>query len=281
MQTTREIFQQLLRGKDLVAQQRLDAYLNSIPANPFILWYPSAGYDFRDLTEFSAGKAAENGVNVLPDIYIHTDVCKEIRGVEVGEIYNNERIRIFLTGKYELELNPQTKVKYEINRKYCWYADDLAPSPQIVLMEITRQNANEVMTSGVVLYFSFENNNFLDQVILQYKIPISHIVKIREGVAEGGVRMSIAYVLDMLSLLGTKYLVYGDSIASSIIDLDFLVLEEKLFQNYNLHPCAYFLIKRFQILNWSRYTAKIFEIQYQNEQASPGCFIRHISQLGY
>ena len=273
--------QQLLKGKNPEAQQRLDAYFNTIPDNPNILWYPSAGYDFRDLTELSPDRAANNGIDVLPEIYIHTDLSRELSEVKVGEIYNYDKTRILLTGKYDLELRPSADVAYEINPEYSWYADDLPHDPKIMLMEITRKHANEGITHGVVLYFNFENNNFLDQVILRHKIPISHIVKIREGIAEGGVRMSIAYVLDLLSELKTKYLIYGDSVSSSIMDLEYIPLEENLRFQYDLKPCTYNLIQKGEISKWSGYVAKIFEIQYLKDHSAPGYFIQHIDQLGF
>ena len=281
MQTIIKTLQQLLKGKNQESQQRWDDYLNTIPDNPNILWYPSAGYDFRDLSELSAERASIHGIDVLSDIYLHNDLSRELSEVKIGEIYNYDKTIILLTGLYELELRPSADVTYEINPEYSSYVDDQHQRPKIQLMEITRRHANEDLTTGVVLYFNFENNNFLDQVILRHKIPISHIVKIREGVAAGGVRMSIAYVLDLLSELETKYLIYGDSVSSSITDLEYIPLEEKLRMQYNLNPCTYNLIKKGEISKWSGYVGKIFEIQYVKDHCTPGYFITYIDILGY
>jgi len=281
MKTIRETLQHLLKGKNQESQKRWDDYLNSIPANPNILWYPSAGYDFRDLFELSAERASVHGIDVLPDIYLHNDLSRELSEVKTGEIYNYDKTIVTLTGRYEMELKPSADVTFDMNPEYSWYVDDLTQSPKIQLMEISRQHATEGITHGVILYFNFENNNFLDQVILRHKIPISHIVKIREGIAEGGVRMSIAYVLDLLSELGTKYLIYGDSVSSSIMDLEYIPLEENLKLQYNLNPCTYNLIKKSEITKWSGYVAKIFEIQYVKDHSTPGYFIKYIDILGY
>ena len=54
----------LLTGIDDDATMALNDLWDSIPHNPSIAWYPSAGLDFRDLVELS---------NYEPDLFIHTD----------------------------------------------------------------------------------------------------------------------------------------------------------------------------------------------------------------
>jgi len=43
----------LLKGKNERSQERLSKLFDSLRDNPKILWYPSAGGDYRDILELS------------------------------------------------------------------------------------------------------------------------------------------------------------------------------------------------------------------------------------
>jgi hypothetical protein len=281
MQSSKETLQYLLKGSDPIAQQTLDDYFAGIPDNPNILWYPGAGIDFRDLTELSAEKAAGHGVSLLPDLFIHTDCSEFYLRNGNWELNNNEEASVKVKVICELALNPEAKVRYFVNPKYYLFAESAPAEPVIRLLDITRRSEGDVTINGKVIYFFFENNNFLDEFLLRFRIGISHLVKVGEAVTEGDCLMSVTYVLDFLSVLGTKYLIYGDGVGSgSILDFEYTELDEKLFKVYGLKPHDYTLIQKSGILQWSRMKTRIFEISYLNAPMSVGGFMRHMNLLG-
>ena len=62
----------LLQGKTDKAQQALDAFFSGIDEEK-ILWYPSAGKDYRDLMEVTPERLALHGIPEQPTIICHTD----------------------------------------------------------------------------------------------------------------------------------------------------------------------------------------------------------------
>lgn len=272
LNTTRSILKKLLLGRDQAARERLDAFFESLPDNPNILWYPSAGYDFRHLTELSGERAVKHNIEVMPDLYIHTDCACGLADLPTGEVENDGRTVVRLNAKYELALNPDEHVRYFVDPAYTDLAEFSHPEPRIQLLDITRQSHLYGTVSRTVLYFYFENNNFLDEVLLRYRLPVSHLVKIREGIAEGGVKMSISYVLDMLSALETKYLFYGDCSFVGVHDIEtdlaFFDLKRRIIEKHNLQLFKCRLKRLGEVPNWDFKKVGLYEVERLNEPIS-------------
>jgi len=80
--------------------------------------------------------------------------------------------------KYEDTLeNPEAKVRYFGNPNFHLFADSAPIEPVIRLLDITRRSEGDVIINGKVIYFFFENNNFLDEILLRFRIGISHLVE--------------------------------------------------------------------------------------------------------
>lgn len=114
-----------------------------------------------------------------------------------------------------------------------------------------------------MIFFLFENINFLDQVLLQHKIRISHFVKVREGTGFGGCGKSLLFIYAFLSVLGIKYLLvdnqpYDDDIPN--------VIRPHLKGNPQLKMVDQ-VTKLYQ-LGWSGYKVTVLSVQYDTTPVS-------------
>ena len=201
---SRSIFQ-LLSGKEKASKLKLEE-LEVKTKN--IAWYPSAGLDFRDILELSNTNFTEE----TPDLFIYTDYkpdwSLENRNFETfptGAIQNDfdNDCKANIDGVFELELT--VEVNYFINAKYVDFPNDAPVTPKVFLLDVS-VNQGEITITKPVLYFVFENINFLEEILLKYNIKISHFVKVREGCGFGGNKKSISIVYAFMAKLGIKYL---------------------------------------------------------------------------
>lgn len=281
MTSIKSSLQYLLRGKDEIAGQKLRAYFNSIPDNPNILWYPSAGNDFRDITEFSLENATGHGIQVLPDIYLHNDCIDILKYRDIGKIYDDDGFAVSVNSSFELTLNPDANVAYYISSDCTWFYPDVPTDPRILLLEVTRCGKDGQSITANILFFIFENNNFLDEILLRFHIGISHFVKVREGLADGGSKISIAYALNLLTILGTKYLVFGDiGLCDAVMEIRTIEMERRLFEKHHLKPFGYKLTKISGIDNWSDFKTGIYSIEYSGTPVSEGYCISFLGLIG-
>lgn len=97
---------ELLQGEDDASQQRLDQFKASLPLQTKLLWYPSAGCDFRDLLRFTIKHEQVNvGVQELPDLFVHTDYIPPFTNYEPGWIIDDGRTHITLENTAKLTWN--------------------------------------------------------------------------------------------------------------------------------------------------------------------------------
>jgi hypothetical protein len=150
------------------------------------------------------------------------------------------------------------------------------------LLEVTRCGKDGKSITANILFFIFENNNFLDEILLRFHIGISHFVKVREGLADGGSIISIAYALNLLSILGTKYLVFGDiGFCSAVMELRTIKMERMIFKKHHLEPVGYKLTKISGFEKWSDFKTGIYSIKYSGIPVSDGYCISFLGLLGH
>lgn len=247
----------LLRGVNKDSQARLDTLINDLGNNPNILWYPSSGNDFRDILEFTNERARLHKMQELPNLHIHTDYYTA--RLNLNEIvYTDTRTIVQIENKFELQL--KNNIQYHINPEYVDFPNDAPDKPTIYLLDITVNSNTLGEIKKPVLYFLFENINFLDEIILKNKISISHLVKVREGCGFGGNRKSISLVYAFISNLKTKYL-----LVDSEEHTDFKVIHQ-LQHKHNISPLLYDLIKTNSIDSWSGFYVNVFSVLHREEQ---------------
>jgi hypothetical protein len=245
---------QMLRGSTPEAQQRLLELKDRIGSNPLTSWYPSAGNDYRDLIELSAPKADTSVIRELPELFVHTDCIPA--WLNLGPVpFEDKRTTVRILEKHELHIHPRFRVRFQINPEYASFSETAPRRPTIYLMDVLVESNRYGFIRKPVLYFLFENINFLQEVLLQHKVYISHIVKVREGMGFGGNNRCISLAYGFLANMNTKYL-----LADTEVHLDdqlFCKLSEKRpALNYALTPVAH-------IPRWSYWDVNVFSIQKQ------------------
>jgi hypothetical protein len=257
----------ILKGTDTTSQIKLEELIDEIGENPNILWYPSAGMDFRDLLE------AEYRTELSPDIYFHTDYYK-LREFVLGTVFNDERTTVEILEINELQC--VSEINYNVNADFANFSEKSYSKPKVLLLDVLAKY-NGGQTRKPVLYWYFENINFLDEVLLKFNISISHMVKVREGLGWGGNRKSISIAYAFLFNLKTQYLLVdneGQPDPEVIIEIkNKHLLELKNFKLINPPN------KR-NIPNWSLKSVKVLRVEYLDELFSDESFNNNLNFIG-
>jgi hypothetical protein len=259
---------ELLKGNNKESQARLDEIFHLVGDNPRILWYPSAGNDYRDILELSNIKKPENirgsiniatdyGITDLPDLFIHTDYSTEHVKLKTGEVFNDGRTVVTIEYLYKLKFRDGLNIDYYVNPDFVVSTKDAPKSPKIYLLDVKIKSDKLGEFKKPVFYFMFENINFLQEVLLKNRINISHIVKIREGCGKGDNKKSISVAYAFLSVLNTKYLIIDNE---ANFDFD---LFNRIAKNLNLELKDYELEElksKRPPIRWSDRDVNIFKV---------------------
>ena len=162
---------------------------------------------------------------------------------------------IFIESYHRLTLTDEEG--YFVNPEYTDFPEDAPKSPTVYLLQVII-DAHNTGLSEYVLYFIYENINFLNVFLLRHHISISHFVKVREGLGFGGNRKSISIDYAFLSCLNTKYLIVDKEEQT-----DFELIHE-IAENNHLIPNDYHLTLLQRIINWSNFNVNIFKVE-QND----------------
>ena len=274
----------ILRGRTPVAQEALDELFNRIGDNPQILWYPSAGNDYRDIHEFYGTQYENNHPYTneqKPTLFIHSDAHADWINLNVGQVFNGNEYAmgfnppitpILIRQRHELTLIPP--YNFNINPEYVHFNPGIQGGI-IYLLDISIYPNTEWEINNQVIYFLFENMNFLEEVLLNNDIKVSHIVKIRDGYGMGGGgNVNHAVLRAFFKVLETKFFITDnnnfvhDNIEQNI--LEYLMDEYPIeIKNFNLEPIR-------QVHNWSGYNVDVCKINLLEEQLTiPEFFDNH------
>lgn len=261
----------LLEGKDKISSEKLAELKTKIGEKPNLLWYPACGSDYRDIYETTRRNMRFylDGFNT-PDLYIHTDFHES--GVFDGEDLVYEKniknkgftnhpdiLRIKILSKHELKLKDDYKPNIVFNREYAHIFNN-NPQLNIYLLEIEITIMGNEHITKPVLFFIVENINFFEEILLKYKIQISGIVKVREGLGFGGCGKSIINVFPFLSNLGTKYIITDDE---EQFDKN---LSAEIARRNNITAKKQTMNEIGHLEKWSDFDQiQIYEINYTNE----------------
>ncbi len=129
--------QKLLKTVDPKDQDKLDAYWRKMPAGDRlnILWYPSSGFDFRDLFETTTGQRHRRSISDNPHVFIHTDYARvpsECDTLDGGD----DRTKYKVVETLPLALVDQQSINYYVNKDYVLGQELGSPTPQIVLLTV-------------------------------------------------------------------------------------------------------------------------------------------------
>jgi len=269
MISPKKTLQRILKGKTTLEQEKLDEYFLTIPNDPNILWYPCAGDDFNVITELSEKRANFHHVEILPDLYFFNDYSIDFdRELPIGTVFNDGKSVVTLNEKVELMMNPDENIPYFVNPDYISFPGWVSKGSSIYLLNVTRKDQNHGSVNQWIIYFNLENTNLFSDIILKYKLRISHFVKIREGCnSEGGNKVSVAYVFNFLSVLQTQYILNDlDLNHNSYWDSSAFRLADKIEQLHGLKLFDFKCIFISNVPNWYN-TRKVYicKIEHSND----------------
>lgn len=252
-------FRDLLVGNTEQAQQALDVFFASIDEEK-ILWYPSAGKDYRDLMEITPERLALHGISEQPNIICHTDYHPDWTGLDQELpmpmiIHQHARTTIKLLEKLPLAFAPDANIRYQVRRNSIDFYDDLQPyEPTIYFLKLNIVSDTLGEFDVQMFYFMFENHSFLKDVILKKRLPITHFVKVRQGCGFGGCRKCISVFYSLLANIGVKYL---------LVDAEVHYCHEthaQLSRRFLIRHKNYKLMTIGTRLNWSGYYVKAYKV---------------------
>lgn len=263
----------LITGNDSISNQRLQQLRKDQRENMTALWYPSAGIDFRDVLEFSS---KSNSVAILPNIFIHSDYQLFSYNLSAGTVVRHYPEGAFIADSdnlpegrpiaevtieacYDLSLTSIYSSCYNINHQYIEYPANTAANPIIKLLDLSLYKDGRKQ-DATVLYFGFENINFLNNILIQHRITIPYILKVREGCGFGGGRKSITIAFGLLSYLKTRFIISDDE-----GDCDYH-LWQKINDQHGGTSKSYTLQKISNIKPlWSTLNVRIFQIKWEEQ----------------
>jgi hypothetical protein len=256
---------QIIRPRTAEGKQYLDEVIGRSrdPSHLNLLWYPSAGKDFRDIIEFSPARLKDryDPYNIeVPDIYLHTDYNAHSVELNPGIIYQDAHTCVTINQVHKLEVT--RNIAYDNHSPYADRPYLLPIEPQAFLLMVTNKSDSYGSVVRPVIYFYFENINFLKEVLLRHQIKVSHFVKVVEGCSFGGNRKSVSVAYPFLSELGTKYLMIDDEIHYDVK----LALE--IQKELNIQPMAYRLSKlnKEKMPRWNHVDVNLFLVKYSDRR---------------
>jgi len=243
----------LLRGKTPEAQRELEKVREGIDEER-VLWYPSAGGDYRDVLEMTAARRSLHGIDTAPNVIVHTDYDARASHLDRQIIHEDPRTVVELEACFPLALAPAIEARYHVDARFAVFPDHAPSASTVHLAHLKFTSKALGVVRGSVFFFAWENYNFLADVLLAHRVRVSHLVKVCEGCGFGGCRTSISCVYAWLGSLGTEYLLVDDEIHFCRVTHDGLAARFGPNQeNYTLEPLA--LIGR-----WSGFRVRAFRV---------------------
>ncbi len=249
----------LLQGKTDKAQQALDEFFSGIDEEK-ILWYPSAGKDYRDLMEVTPERLALHGIPEQPTIICHTDYNPSWTGLGMDTrlpkiIRKDARTTITIMEKHPLSFVPDANIQYRTRYNHVDFFDKAPKNPAIFFLKLKINSDTLGEIDAQIFYFMFENYNFLEELILKNKLAITHFVKVRQGCGFGGCRKCISVFYSLLANVGVKYL---------LVDGEVHYCQEthaRLACRFQIMHKNYKLVSIGIRLKWSDYRVRVFKIE--------------------
>ncbi len=161
-----------------------------------VLWYPSAGNDFRDLI-FCSGEYP--GIDITPELFVHTDCMPDFDLDTPGAVYKDRHTAVTLYK--EREFDRMTVPQMEFAH---WKSHDAG---RIILYraEIISDRFGKIEQH--LLYVVCENEWFAAEFLIPNRIAVETVCRVRYGSGFGGAAASGAWLLNVLKILRTRYFI--------------------------------------------------------------------------
>lgn len=174
---------------------------------------------------------------------------------------------------YDRTSRRRSTESFDIRSGFATFPENAPEKPEIYLLDFLIESNKLGSFRQSVLYVVMENYNFLCEVLLNYQMEVSHVVKVRDGTGFGGNRISVANVNPFFSALKTKYLICDDH-----ADLR-LRLVHKLSQYYDLNLKKVILKEVVEINDWSWFFTRVFEVHPTTEPFDDDSLTQFMKQI--
>ncbi len=176
--------------------------LESLPSQPKVYWYPSAGMDFRGCVAFTDYRIQHeleiHGREFIkPELFLLNCLGSEV--IELKEKLENGEVEVWsdpstrLTARNYQSLELRDDIVFQINSDYIdtenLNLNDFESDRAFYFeLEVSGQHYIEIQK---VLYFEAENIDFFHKIILQSMFDTKYLCTTREGLSWGNCKMSI------------------------------------------------------------------------------------------
>lgn len=194
-------------------RQFIDRFNQGIEPN--ILWYPSAGEDFRSILYLSPqyGKLNPGELRdpACPNLYLYTDylpVSDHSPFLDKPLLYTDMQTGVRISGSNgKLEIEELPRLNLPLHEELALGIESSALN-RVVFMNLEVYSAKLGALQVPLLYIFSENTTFFKDVLLKENARISHVVHIRYGGSVGGMgTASGVWILKALRRLKTKVLI--------------------------------------------------------------------------
>ena len=212
---------QLITGQTPVATAAWRGVFAGARGQQRLLWYPSAGMDFRDVLEMHPRRRALNRVPEAPQLYLHTDYAWDVVPEAGAVVHQDDRTTVDVIESHDLQFVDGDAIHYHVSDEYVWETRRASPVPQLRLLRVRVTSNRLGVNLAWVLYASFETFNFLTEVLLKHRLRITHLVKVRDGSdLGGGGRVCGSTLYPLLGALGVRHLLADDHVGPDRRKLD-------------------------------------------------------------
>ncbi len=248
----------LLQGQTPQAQCALDMFFANI-SEERILWYPSAGKDYRDVMEMTPERLAMHQIPEQPTIICHTDYMHNWTGLDRQSRYlcmrNDAHTTVMVVEKHPLALTPGNEVDYYVRQENISRLPETF-EPLIYLLKLRIQSDTLGEFDAHVFYFVFENYYFLEKMILKKRLAITHFVKVRQGCGFGGCRKCISVFYSLLGYVGVRYLLVDAEVHYDLAIHHRIANKHRIeHKNYRLQRIG------MPVLRWSGFRIRAFKVE--------------------
>ncbi len=162
-------------------------WLDGHRGNLRMAWYPSCGHDMRDLLYMRDGYYLLSGIEPVPqpDLYIHTDYIlgSLLKGKFDVNVWFKDA-RTTMTVKWYEQL-PSLNVPFH-QEFVDFRQDEFYNQVHVVMMEVVSNKLGRYEVP--VILCCVENTAFFATEILENKVTLTHICRIRYGTGLGGAK---------------------------------------------------------------------------------------------
>jgi hypothetical protein len=195
-----------------------------------------------------------HGIDESPNIICHTDYFYSHLQLDDEILYTDNRTTVKVVEKIPLEIVSEANFHYIIDPEYVVFPEKAPRESKVFLLNLEVTSCELGQFSASVFFFVLENYNFLKEILLKHKIPISHFVKIREGCSFGGNRNSITMFYSLLGNLSVNYLLVDNEIHYN------RKIHDEISSRFQIDHNSFKLKMLNIISSWSGFSTKIFKV---------------------